>query len=146
MRPIMTLCLAAVITMSSVAAPGRAEPAEFEQFFRQVAACNLDPTRYDLAGRVRGQGDAVMVALPTSGSVRGLLVIAFYFAPGRSNGDQYGLVFNAPLDLVAKAFPELTGRQTVNGHLRRLARLSDETGDRAARRRTLLLCMAGTDT
>jgi len=34
----------------------------------------------------------------------------------------------------------------VNGHLRRLLRLSDETNDRKAARQTLLLCNSGTPT
>jgi hypothetical protein len=123
----------------------RAELPDFEQVFARVVECSLDPARYDLAGRLAGRADAVIVALPASGSVRGLLVNGFYFAPGRQGGDQYGLVINAPLDTVANAFPELAGRQTVNGHLRRLSRLSDETGDRGARRKTLLSCTAGTD-
>ena len=114
-------------------------------FFQRVVGCSLDPARYDLAGRLAGRADAVVLALPTSGAVRGLLVNAFYFAPGRHGGDQYGLVINAPLDVVAKAFPELAGRQTVNGYLRRLVRLSDETGGMGARRKTLLSCTAGTE-
>lgn len=123
----------------------RAELPEFEQVFARVVACSLDPARYGLAGWVAGRADAVVIALPASGAIRGLLVNEFYFAPGRYGGEQYGLVINAPLDAVANAFPELAGRQTVNGYLRRLSRLSDETGERGARRKTLLSCTAGTE-
>jgi hypothetical protein len=146
MRPIIQPGLAAMVVAAGLAAgPGRAELPEFDQFFERVVGCSLDPARYDLAGRLGGRADAVVLALPSLGSVRGLLVSGFYFAPGREGGDQYGLVINAPLDVVANTFPELAGRQTVNGYLRRLVRLSDETGDRGARRKTLLSCTAGTE-
>jgi hypothetical protein len=121
----------------------RAELPEFDDFFKAVASCALDIARYDLGARLRGRADAVIVSLPNSGSVRGLLVTGFFFSPGRGVEDKYGLVFNAPLDVVAGTFPELAGRQTVNGHLRTLTRLSDETGEADARRRTLLACSAG---
>jgi hypothetical protein len=143
-RPIIQRCLAVAAAVLA-AGSARAEMPEFDEVFKRVVGCSLDPARYDLAGRLRGQVDAVILALPTSGAVRGLLVNGFYFAPGRQGGDQYGLVINAPLDVVANAFPELAGRQTVNGYLRRLVRLSDETGDTGARRKTLLSCTAGTD-
>jgi hypothetical protein len=146
MRPIIQPCLAAaVLAIGLAAGPGRAELPEFDAFFQRVVGCTMDLARYDLAGQLQGRADAIVLALPTSGSVRGLLVNGFYFAPGRHGGDQYGLVINAPLDVVANAFPELARRQTVNGYLRRLTRLSDETGDRGARIRTLLSCTAGTE-
>ena len=42
------------------------------------------------------------------------------------------------------AFPEFAGKHTVNGHLRQLLRLSDETGEDSGRRKTLLMCTDGT--
>jgi len=79
--------------------------------------------------------------------VRGFVITTFYFSPAREGkGEGYGLVFNAPLEAVARAFPELVARETVNGHLRRLLRLSDETSDRKAARQTLLVCNSGTAT
>ncbi|HXV07873.1 MAG TPA: hypothetical protein VD791_07580, partial [Burkholderiales bacterium] len=87
----------------------------------------------------------VLISLPAAGAVRGMLISAFYFAPGGSEGaEQYGLLINAPLEVVARAFPEFAARHTVNGHVRRLARLSEQTGDRSASRQTLLMCVAGT--
>lgn len=54
------------------------------------------------------------------------------------------ILFNAPLEVVARSFPELAGKQTVNGHLRQLLRLSEETGEDSGRRKTLLMCTEGT--
>jgi hypothetical protein len=86
-------------------------------------------------------------SLPAAGAMRGFLINTFYFAPAKAGrGENYGLVFNAPLEAVADAFPELAPRETINGHLRRLLRLSDETGDRSAGRKTLLICSGGTET
>lgn len=115
----------------------------FDDFFRQVSECRLDISRYgDL---VDPRQDGVLISLPSAGAVRGLLISAFYFAPGGGDGaEEYGLLINAPLEAVAKTFPEFVGRHTVNGHLRRLARLSEQTGDQSARRQTLLMCVAGT--
>jgi hypothetical protein len=115
----------------------------FDEFFQGVSECRLDMTRY---GRLlEPHRDGVLISLPTSGAVRGFLVEAFYLAPGEADGpDQYGLVFNGPLDAVSKAFPEFAGRHTVNGHLRKLASLAEATGDRRAGRKTLLICIAGT--
>ena len=85
-----------------------------------------------------------MISLPAAGAMRGFLINTFYFAPAKAGrGENYGLVFNAPLEAVIDAFPELAGRETVNGYLRRLLRLSDETGDRGAGRKTLLVCSGG---
>jgi hypothetical protein len=52
------------------------------------------------------------------------------------------LVFNAPIDAVVSSFPDFASRQTVNGYLRQLSRLSDETGDEKDVRKTLLMCKA----
>jgi hypothetical protein len=126
-----------------IAAPAQAVMPSFDDFFREVSECRLDMDRYgDLVDP--GQ-DGILISLPSAGAVRGMLISAFYFAPGGDDGAQeYGLLINAPLEAVAKAFPEFAERHTVNGHLRRLARLSDQTGDRSARRQTLLMCVAGT--
>ena len=129
----------------TVACPARAEPPSFDDFYRGVSECRLDMSRYAADTLIEPLGEGVMIALPTAGAVRGFLITAFYFAPGRTGGaEQYGLVFNAPIDAVASAFPEFASRQTVNGYVRRLARLSDETGDEKAARKTLLVCKGGT--
>ena len=121
----------------------RAAVPSFDDFFREVSECRLDMTQY---GRiVEAHPDGVLISLPSAGAVRGLLINAFYFAPGKAYGpQQYGLLINAPMEAVAKTFPEFVGRHTVNGHLRQLARLSDQTGDSKERRKTLLVCVAGT--
>jgi hypothetical protein len=118
----------------------------FDEIYSGVSECRFDLSAYsDLP--MDPYSDAVLIALPAAGAMRGFLITKFYFSPGREGKSEgYGLVFNAPLDAVAQAFPELAGRETINGHLRRLLRLSDETNDRKASRETLLLCNAGTAT
>ncbi len=134
-----------LVHMAAAASPCvlHAELPSFDDFFRTVAECRLDMRRY--GGLLDGHSDGVLISLPTSGAVRGFLVEAFYLAPGDADGpDQYGLLFNGPVDSVSAAFPEFAGRHTVNGHLRRLASLAEATGDRRAQRKTLLMCVAGT--
>ena len=122
--------------------PARAELPTFEDFFQGVSACSLHMDRY--RAMVDLDDDGVLIALPAGGAVRGLVVTSFYFSPGRGGqGDDYGLLFNAPLEAVARSFPEFAGRQTVNGHLRQLLRLSDKTGQDSGRRKTLLICTDG---
>ncbi len=123
--------------------PARAELPTFEDFFRGVSGCSLEMARY--RAMVRATDEGILIALPAGGAVRGLLVTSFYFSPGRGgHGDGYGLLFNAPLEAVARTFPELAGKHTVNGYLRQLLRLSDETGEDSGRRQTLLMCTEGT--
>jgi len=123
-----------------------ADPPAFEAFFQTVSECRLDMSRYRSLHLVEPGSDGVVISLPTSGAVRGFLVSAFYFSPGRAGAaDRYGLLFNAPMQAVVRAFPEFAGSRTINGHLRRLSPLSEQTGDEAGRRRTLLLCIAGLD-
>jgi len=127
-------------------AAARAELPSFDDFFRGVSQCTLNLSQYS---DVRSDTDpeAVLISLPTAGSVRGVLITTFYFSPARDgHREDYGLVFNAPIDQVAAAFPELAARETVHGYLRRLRRLSDETSGRAAERQTLLVCTGGTET
>ncbi len=126
-----------------LALPVRAEVPSFEAFFGGVSECSLQLARY--RDFVDASAEGVLIALPSGRSVRGLLVSAFYFSPGRGgNGDGYGLLFNAPIEAVARSFPEFAGKHTVNGHLRQLLRLSDETGEASGRRKTLLMCTDGT--
>ena len=55
----------------------------------------------------------------------------------------YGLLVNAPLEAIRQAFPEYAQRANVNGHLRRLVRMSELTRASGAGRKTLLLCTSG---
>jgi hypothetical protein len=137
--------IAAAATIGALSLVARAELPEFDDVFKTVASCALDIARYDLGARLREQADAVILSLPNSGSVRGVLVTGFFFSPGRGVAEKYGLVFNAPLEVVSSAFPELAGRQVVNGRLRALTSLSDETAQVQAGRRTLLVCVAGAE-
>ena len=129
----------------TVGEPAHAELPSFEDFYQGVSECRLDMARYHGETLVEPFSEGVVIALPAGGAVRGLLITAFYFSPGRAGGaEQYGLVFNAPIDAVASSFPDFASRQTVNGYLRQLSRLSDETGDEKDLRKTLLMCKAGT--
>jgi hypothetical protein len=133
------------LALFTVGGPARAAPPSFEDFYRGVSECRLDMKRYDAETLVERFSEGVVIALPAGGAVRGLVITAFYFSPGRAGGaEQYGLVFNAPIDAVASSFPEFASRQTINGYLRQLSRLSDETADEKDARRTLLMCKAGT--
>ena len=88
---------------------------------------------------------ACLISLPSAGAVRGLLINAFYFSPGQGgNGERLRAAVQCAARGGGEAFPEFAGKHTVNGHLRRLARLSDETGEDSARRKTLLMCTGGT--
>src|SRR5215468_8225112 len=138
--------LFAVFALCAMPCMALAEMPSFEEFYTGVSECRFDFSRYaDVP--MEPYADAVLISLPTAGAVRGFIISTFYFSPARdAKAEGYGLVFNAPLDAVANAFPELAARETVNGHLRQLVRLSDETNDRKAARQTLLLCNSGTPT
>lgn len=132
-----------IIWFWALASPAQAVLPSFDDFFREVSECRLDMERY--GELVEPHRDAVLISLPNARAVRGLLINAFYFAPAGAEGAQeYGLLINAPLEAVTRTFPEFAARHTVNGHLRRLARMSDHSADGGARRKTLLMCVAGT--
>ena len=138
------LCLAAIPAL--LAWPALAEVPSFDDLYRGVSQCSFDLSRYNDVP-MDPYAEAILISLPAAGAMRGFLINTFYFAPAKAGrGENYGLVFNAPLEAVANAFPELAPRETINGHLRRLLRLSDETGDRSAARKTLLICSGGTET
>jgi hypothetical protein len=137
-------CTAVIIALSLTSA--YADVPSFDELYRGVSACSFDLSRYTDVP-MEPYSEAVLISLPAAGAVRGFLISAFYFAPAKGGkGENYGLVFNGPLEAIADAFPELVSRETMNGHLRRLLRLSDETGDRSAGRKTLLMCSGGTET
>jgi hypothetical protein len=138
--------LALLLILTCLPRVGLAEVPSFDEFYTGVSECRFDLSRYSDVP-MDPYSEAVLISLPTAGSVRGFVITTFYFSPARDGkAEGYGLVFNAPLEVVAHAFPELAARETVNGHLRRLLRLSDETSDRKAGRQTLLLCNSGTAT
>jgi hypothetical protein len=143
----MDLCfrhLVLSVVALCVAAPPRAgaELPSFDDFFREVSECQLDMSRYGAI--IEPTRDGVLISLPFAGAVRGFLIDSFYLsAAGPDGAEEYGLLFNAPLDAVNKAFPEFAARRTVNGYLRRLASLGEQSRERGADRKTLLVCTAG---
>jgi hypothetical protein len=140
-KPLLTVLTLALPTLGGGRA--HAEVPSFDDFFKQVSECSLDLARYGAV--IEPSRDGVLITLPYAGAVRGFLVDSFYLsAAGPDGAQEYGLLFNAPLDAVGKAFPELLQRRTVNGYLRRLASLAEQSRERSARRKTLLICTAGT--
>jgi hypothetical protein len=95
MKPIC-LCLAAAVDIAAL--PAWAEPLTFDDLYRGVSECRFDLSRYTDVPMSSG-AEAVLISLPTGGAMRGLLINTFYFAPAKAGkGENYGLVFNAPLD------------------------------------------------
>jgi hypothetical protein len=143
---IMSMKFLPFLLLCAICPSALAEVLSFDEFYAGVSQCRFDLSRYDDIP-MDPYTEALLIALPNAGAMRGFLITTFYFSPAREGkAEGYGLVFNAPLDAVAHAFPELAARETINGHLRRLLRLSDETNDRKAARQTLLLCNSGMPT
>jgi hypothetical protein len=132
--------------LSGLCAITHAETPTFDQFYEGVSECRLDFSRYANIP-FDPTAEAVLISLPTAGAVRGFLITTFYFSPGGvGKAERYGLVFNGALDDIAHAFPEFVGNETINGHLRRLLRLSDASYQASDRRQTLLVCAGGIET
>jgi hypothetical protein len=51
-----------------------------------VSECRLDMARYHGETLVEPFSEGVVIALPAGGAVRGLVITAFYFSPGRAGG------------------------------------------------------------
>lgn len=137
-RGLMTALAAVVVTTACA----RAELPSFENFYQGVTECSLDLARYGEA--LAPYHEAVVIALPSAKAVNGLLIDSFFFSPGHDGEpERYGLLINAPLEVVGKDIPELVGRRSVNGHLRDLVRMSERSREQSAARKTLLLCTGG---
>jgi hypothetical protein len=140
MKPaFVCLCFAIGCLLGS---PARAVMPSFEEFFAGVSECRLDMTRF--GALIDAYGEGAVIALPSAGALRGYLIDSFYIVPRRGQTPgQYGLLINAPLAAVRAAFPEFVDRATVNGHLRQLTKLSEQTRSGGAARKTLLVCTEG---
>lgn len=113
----------------------------FEAVIATVGACDLDPEQYQ---GMWSRHDALLINLPSSGTVNGILLTQFYWAPGRDGRvGNYGVVFNAPIEQVAAAFPQYVGASMVNGFDRHLVPLTTETHNPRNRSQTLLVCRGG---
>ncbi|HZR03335.1 MAG TPA: hypothetical protein VFA81_09215 [Burkholderiales bacterium] len=125
--------------------PVRAELPSFDNFYDGVSKCQLEFSRY--GELLEPHQEAVIIALPSAGVVRGFLIDSFYFEPARGAApEQYGLLINGPIEAVGPAFPELLERRNVNGYLRRLIPLSEQSRQPGSGRKTLLICVGGTAT
>jgi hypothetical protein len=58
-----------------------AEPPTFEHFYQGVSECRFDFSAYSDVP-LDPSAEAVLIALPAAGAVRGFLINTFYFAPG----------------------------------------------------------------
>ena len=90
-----------VLLLCAIPAIALAEVPTFEEFYAGVSQCRFDLSRYDDMP-MDPYTEALLIALPNAGAMRGFLITTFYFSPAREGkAEGYGLVFNAPLDVVA---------------------------------------------
>ncbi len=134
--------LACVLILCASPASKAVEDLRFETVVEKVSACDIDIDRY------RGmwsREDAILLRLPSSGTISGILVTQFYWAPGRNGSfGNYGVVFNAPIAQVLSNFPQFAAPALVNGFERHLVPLAKETGNPRNKSQTLLVCRGGT--
>ena len=118
-----------------------ADVLHFETVVESVSACRIDISLYR---PLLTSSDAILINLPSSGALSGILVTQFYFSPGRNGKqDDYGVVFNAPFSQVASTFPEIAASAMLNGRERELVPLARETGNPRNKSQTLLVCRGG---
>jgi len=69
----------------------------------------------------------------------------FYFAPGKDGGrDDFGLLLDAPVEVVRQALPALAKPATLNGYHRGISPIGDPDGSSNGGGKTLLACRART--
>ncbi len=118
-----------------------ADVLRFEDVVESVSTCQIDISLYR---PLLTSSEAILINLPSSGALSGILVTQFYFAPGRNGKhDDYGVVFNAPFSQVASTFPDLAGSVILNARERDLVPLARETGNPRNKSQTLLICRGG---
>jgi hypothetical protein len=129
------------VLLSTTGSVGHAVELDFERIWDSVRTCQIDTDRYRALWT---RGDAMLIALPSSKAMSGVLVTQFYLAPGRNGKlDDYGIVFNAPFAHVSSTFPEYLTTVVLNGRERNMVPLARETGDPRNKSQTLLVCRGG---
>jgi hypothetical protein len=88
--------------------------------------------------------EAMVLKVGKSEVGAGVTAHLFYFAPGRDGKrDDFGLLLDAPLEVVRKKLPALAKPIQVNGYLREVSAVADPDGSGNGERKTLLVCRAG---
>jgi hypothetical protein len=74
----------------------------------------------------------------------GVTAHLFYFAPGKDGKrDDFGLLLDAPVEVVRRKLPALAKPTKVNGYLRDISAVGDPDGSGNGEGKTLLVCRAG---
>lgn len=73
----------------------------------------------------------------------GVTAHLFYFAPGKDGKrDDFGLLLDAPVEVVRTKLPALAKPTKVNGYLREVSPVADPDGSGNGQGKTLLVCRA----
>jgi hypothetical protein len=74
---------------------------------------------------------------------KGITAHLFYFARGKDGAaDDFGLILDAPVAAVSRAFPRYTGVKALNGYRRQLQSIADPDGSGNGQEKALLVCRA----
>jgi hypothetical protein len=143
-RPHVARCIGFLLALALLCRSAiGADAPSFETFVESVRTCRIDTRLYR---SYLERADAILLNLPSSGALSGILVTQFYFAPGRNGKhDDYGVVFNAPLPHVASALPQIAAQVILGTHERELVSLARETGNPRNNSQALLICRGGVD-
>jgi hypothetical protein len=136
-RGVLSLFFTCVAAM-----PAAAQGLSAKELLPDVQDCSLTltgerpPIEQDAEAMVLKVGKAEVGA--------GVMAHLFYFAPGKDGRrDDFGLLLDAPVDVVRKKLPALAKPAKVNGYVREISPVGDPDGSGNGEGKTLLVCRAG---
>jgi hypothetical protein len=92
---------------------------------------------------IDAEADAVVLKVGKAEVGGGVTSHLFYFAPGKNGGrDDFGLLLDAPVEVVRKALPALAKPTSLNGYHRGISPIGDPDGSSGGEGKTLLACKA----
>lgn len=90
------------------------------------------------------EADALVLKVGSGTVGAGITSHLFYFAPGKDGRpDDFGLLLDAPVEIVAKALPDYAEEQELHGYRRQLTTIGDPDGSGQGEQKSLLVCRAG---
>jgi hypothetical protein len=121
--------------------PAGAQGLSASELLPEVRKCTLT-----LTGErppIDEQAEAMVLKVGAAAIGGGVTSHLFYFAPGKDGRrDDFGLLLDAPIEVVRKALPALARPADLNGYRREVAPIGDPDGSSSGAAKTLLVCRA----
>jgi len=135
-----TLCR--ILTLAVTLAgpwPAHAQGLSAYELLMEVENCSL--TLSGQAPKFDPEAQAMILSVAKSDVGHGITAHLFYFSPGKPGArDDFGLILDAELSVVAEALPQYAQAKAANGYRRELTTIGDPDGSGDGKGKALLVC------